>query len=222
MSKKANAIPPAETTVVIESSDKSDRRSYLDTVLERARQAAKAFETYSQEQVDKIVEEVALVGASSRITLAELAVEETGMGIVVDKVIKNHFAAEYIFNQIRNIPTCGVISDDKINRIKIIAHPVGVVIAVIPMTNPTSTAMFKSLSNLKARNSVIFAPHPRAAHCTAETVRIMRKAAIKAGAPENVLQVIADPSPEDTAYLMANGDLILATGGPSMVRAAYK
>ncbi|MCD5398001.1 bifunctional acetaldehyde-CoA/alcohol dehydrogenase [candidate division NPL-UPA2 bacterium] len=222
VAKRKKDVPVIKDTVEIEASDKSDRCCYLDEVLERARRAAQAYEPYSQEQVDKIVEETALAGANARILLAELAAEETGMGVVVDKVIKNHFATEYIYNQIRKIRTCGVIYEDKLNRVKTIAHPVGVVIAVIPVTNPTSTAMFKALSNLKARNAVIFAPHPRAAHCTAEAVRIMRKAALEAGAPEDILQVIDNPSVEDTAHLMANGDLILATGGPSMVKAAYK
>ena len=222
MAKRKKDVLVTKDAVEVEASGKSDRRCYLDEVLKSARRAAQAYESYFQEQVDKITEEVALASADARITLAEMAVEETGMGIVVDKVIKNHFAAEYIYNQIRNISTCGVIHDDKVNRIKTIAHPVGVVIAVIPVTNPTSTAMFKAISNLKARNSVIFAPHPRSARCTAETVRIMKKAAAEAGAPEDILQVITDPSVEDTAYLMANGDLILATGGPSMVRAAYR
>ncbi len=209
------------TKAVQEVSSGSARIHYLDEVLQRARQAAQAYQSYTQEQVDKIVEKAALAGADARIPLAELAVEETGMGIVVDKVIKNHFSTEFIYNQIRNIVTCGVITNDKLNRIKTVTQPAGVVIAVIPVTNPTSTAMFKALLNLKARNAVIYAPHPRAIHSITEAVRIMREAAVKAGAPENILQVIEKPSVEDTAYLMANGDLILATGGPSMVKAAY-
>ena len=206
---------------VVEAREGGDRRAYLDGILRRARRAAKAYCAYTQEQVDRIVEEAALAGAAARIPLAELAVEETGMGVVEDKVIKNHFATEYVHNQLRKIRTCGVISEDPINRIKTIAQPVGVVIAVIPVTNPTSTAMFKALLNLKARNAVIFSPHPRAARCTAEAVRIMREAAVEAGAPEDVLQVVENPTIEDTQYLMANGDLILATGGPALVRAAY-
>ena len=221
MAKGKKDAPITKAAVEVETSGKSDRRRDLDKILERARRAAQAYGTYSQGQVDRIVEETALAGADARISLAELAVEETGMGIVVDKVIKNHFSTEYICNQIRKIRTCGVISEDKLNRIKTVAHPIGVVIAVIPVTNPTSTAMFKALSNLKARNAVIFAPHPRAARSTTAAVRIMRKVAVEAGAPEDILQVIEKPSIEDTTYLMANGDLILATGGPSMVRAAY-
>lgn len=206
---------------VVEAHEGDDRRAYLDGILRRARRAAKAYSTYTQEQVDRIVEEAALASAAARIPLAELAVEETGMGVVEDKVIKNHFATEYIHNQLRKIRTCGVIYEDPINRIKTIAQPIGVVIAVIPVTNPTSTAMFKALLNLKARNAVVFSPHPRAVRCTAEAVRIMREAAVEAGAPEDVLQVVENPTIEDTQYLMSSGDLILATGGPALVRAAY-
>jgi len=216
---KKKSIPVTDATS--EGKCKINRKSYLDKVLQRARQAAQIFQSYSQQQVDKIVEASALAGADARIRLAELAVEETGMGIVVDKVIKNHFASEYIYNQIRDISTCGIIADNKQNRTKTIAQPVGVVIAVIPATNPTSTPMFKALLNLKARNAVIFSPHPRAARCTAEAVRTINEAAIKAGMPVDILQVIENPSIEDTTYLMSNGDLILATGGPSMVKAAY-
>ena len=204
-----------------EAPSPEERRARLDELLRRARNAARAYSTYSQEQVDRIVEEAALAGADARIPLAELAVEETGMGVVEDKVIKNHFATEYIHNQLRGIRTCGVISEDPISRIKTIAQPVGVVIAVIPVTNPTSTAMFKALINLKARNAVIFSPHPRAARCTAAAVRVMYEAALNAGAPEDVLQVVEDPTIENVQYLMASGDLILATGGAALVRAAY-
>jgi len=217
--KQHNAQAPDGGEAVVTGED--DRQHHLDRVVQRARQAAQAYQSYTQEQVDKVVGAAALAGADARIPLAELAVEETGMGIVEDKVIKNHFATEYIHNQLRGMRTCGVIVDDKPNRIKVIAQPVGVVIAVIPVTNPTSTATFKALVNLKARNAVIFAPHPRAARATAEAVRVMREAALKAGAPADVLQVIENPAKEDTSYLMTQGDLILATGGPSMVRAAY-
>lgn len=204
-----------------EAPSPEERRAQLDELLRRARNAARAYSTYSQEEVDRIVEEAALAGADARIPLAELAVEETGMGVVEDKVIKNHFATEYIHNQLRGIRTCGVISEDPISRIKTIAQPVGVVIAVIPVTNPASTAMFKALINLKARNAVIFSPHPGAARCTAAAVRVMYEAALNAGAPEDVLQVVEDPTIENVQYLMASGDLILATGGAALVRAAY-
>lgn len=161
MDKKETSVPTAEAEA--EATSATDRRHYLDDVLQRARRAASIYESYTQERVDRIVEEVALATAGARIPLAELAVEETGMGLVVDKVIKNHFATEYVYNQIRGIRTCGVIAEDKVNRIKTIAQPVGVVIAVIPVTNPTSTAVFKAIVNLKARNAVVFAP-PSSVH----------------------------------------------------------
>lgn len=213
-----------KTTVdeaVVGAEEKADRKGYLDGILDRARRAAKAYSSYGQEQVDRIVEEAALAGAGARIPLAELAVEETRMGILEDKVIKNHFASEYIHNQLREIRTCGVVSEDAANRLKTVVRPVGVVIAVIPVTNPTSTAIFKALLNLKARNAVIFTPHPGSARSTAEAVRIVLEAAVAAGAPENILQVVENPAVADTQYLMAGGDLILATGGPAMVKAAY-
>lgn len=221
MDMKKKQCDRAAPELAENASGMNDRKRYLETVVRQARQAAQAFQSYTQEQVDKIVAEAALAGADARIHLAELAVQDTGMGVVEDKVIKNHFATEYIHNQLRGMRTCGVIAEDKPNRIKTIAQPVGVVVAVIPVTNPTSTVMFKSLVNLKARNAVVFAPHPRAPRCTAEAVRIMRDAAVAAGAPADVLQVIENPTKEDTAFLMARGDLILATGGPSMVKAAY-
>jgi acetaldehyde dehydrogenase/alcohol dehydrogenase len=221
MTEKRNEAGASIMNVIEPTANAADRKLYLDAILQRARQAAQEYRGFTQEQVDRIVEEAALAGAAARIPLAELAVEETGMGLVEDKVIKNHFATEYIYNQLRGMRTCGVIVDDQPNRIKIIAQPVGVVIAVVPVTNPTSTVMFKALINLKARNAVIFAPHPRAARCTAEAVRILGQAAVEAGAPTDVLLVVEHPAKEDTAYLMARGDLILATGGPSMVKAAY-
>ncbi len=198
-----------------------ERKAYLDEIIERARKASKEFSKFSQKKVDEIVKRAALAGNDARIPLAEMAVEETGMGVVEDKVIKNHFATEYIYNHLRKIKSCGVLYEDKINRLKVLAEPVGVVIAVIPVTNPTSTAMFKALINLKARNAVIFSPHPRAARCTAEAVKIIKEAAVAADAPEDVLLIVENPSIEDTAYLMSQGDLVLATGGPSLVKAAY-
>lgn len=219
--KKKEAGAPITDVATEEVCSEAARKQYLEQILRRARLAARACQSFTQEQVDNIVERAALLGAAARIPLAELAVEETRMGIVEDKVIKNHFSTEFIHNQLREMRTCGVIAEDKPNRIKTIAQPVGVVIAVIPMTNPTSTAMFKALLNLKARNAVIFAPHPRASGSTAEAVRVMQEAAVEAGAPADVLQAIENPTKEDTAYLMTQGDLILATGGTSMVKAAY-
>ena len=189
--------------------------------LNDCRNAQKIFATYTQEQVDKIFRACALAANNARIPLAKLAVEETGMGIVEDKVIKNHYAAEYIYNAYKNTQTCGVIEEDKANGIIKIAEPIGVIGAVIPTTNPTSTAIFKTLISLKTRNGIIISPHPRAKRSTIEAAKIVLEAAVKAGAPEGIIKWIDVPSLELTSAVMKESDIILATGGPGMVHAAY-
>ncbi len=189
--------------------------------LERVRKAQQKFATYSQEKVDKIFTAAAIAANKARISLARLAVEETGMGIVEDKVIKNHFAAEYVYNKYRNTKTCDVIEEDVSGGMQKIAAPVGVVAAVIPTTNPTSTAIFKTLLALKTRNGIIISPHPRAKNSTIAASKIVLEAAVEAGAPEGIIAWIDVPSLELTNTLMATADIILATGGPGMVRAAY-
>ena len=195
----------------------------VDAIVARVKKAQQIFATYSQEQVDAIFKAAAVAACSARIPLAKQAVAETGMGIVEDKVIKNHFAAEYIFNTYKDVQTCGVICQDKEGGMCKIAEPVGVIAGVVPTTNPTSTAIFKSLIALKTRNGIIFAPHPRAKGCTAEAAKIVRDAAVKAGAPEDIIGWLDTISPAITGYLMGHKDvnLILATGGPGMVKAAY-
>jgi acetaldehyde dehydrogenase/alcohol dehydrogenase len=185
------------------------------------REAQDKFSTFSQEQVDEIFRQASKAANNARVTLAKMAVEETGMGIIEDKVIKNHFASEYIYNQYKDDKTCGVIEHDPAFGITKIAEPVGVVAAIIPTTNPTSTAIFKSLIALKTRNGIIFSPHPRARACTIEAARIVLEAAVKAGAPENIIGWIDQPSVELSNKVMQLADLTLATGGPGMVRAAY-
>ena len=185
------------------------------------REAQKKFATYTQEQVDKIFFEAAMAANKMRIPLAKMAVEETGMGIVEDKVIKNHYAAEYIYNKYKNEKTCGVIYQDDSYGIKKIAEPVGIVAAVIPTTNPTSTAIFKTLIALKTRNGIIISPHPRAKKSTIEAAKTVLEAAVKAGAPEGIIAWIDVPSLELTNMLMQSADIILATGGPGMVKSAY-
>ena len=200
-----------------------DTPEALEALIKRVKKAQEIFETYSQEQVDKIFKAAAMAANKMRIPLAQMAVEETGMGVVEDKVIKNHFASEYIYNKHKNAKTCGVIKEDKPNGIKIVAQPLGVIAGVIPTTNPTSTAIFKSLITLKTRNGIIFSPHPRAKKCTIEAARIVLEAAVKAGAPEDIIGWIDTPSLELTNMLMTHDDIatILATGGPGMVKAAY-
>lgn len=193
----------------------------LESNLKLVREAQKKFATYSQEDTDKIFRAVALAANNLRIPLAKMAVEETGMGVVEDKVIKNHFASEYIYNKYRDTKTCGVISYDEVYGVKKIAEPIGVIAAVIPTTNPTSTAIFKILISLKTRNGIIISPHPRAKKCTIETARLLLKVAVENGAPENIISWIDSPSLELTNYLMQNCDTILATGGPGMVKSAY-
>ena len=189
--------------------------------MKEMRKAQQKFATYTQEQVDKIFFAAAMAANKARIPLAKMAVKETGMGIVEDKVIKNHYAAEYIYNAYRNTKTCGVIEEDSAYGIKKIAEPIGLVAAVIPTTNPTSTAIFKTLLCLKTRNAIIISPHPRAKNSTIEAAKIVYEAAVAAGAPENIISWIDVPSLELTNEVMRNSDTILATGGPGMVKAAY-
>ena len=193
----------------------------LETVLETVRAAQKRYAAYTQEQVDAIFLAAASAANRARIPLAKMAVEETGMGVVEDKVIKNHYASEYIYNAYKDTKTCGVLEEDRAYGIKKIAEPVGVIAAVIPTTNPTSTAIFKALMALKTRNGMIISPHPRAKNCTIAAVKVVLDAAIKAGAPEGLLAWIDVPSLELTNTIMKEADLILATGGPGMVKAAY-
>ena len=198
-----------------------DSAESLENALKRVRAAQKKFAEYSQSQVDSIFKAAAAAADRQRIPLARLAVEETGMGVVEDKVIKNHYAAEYIYNAYRDTKTCGVIEEDKEYGITRIAEPIGVIAAVIPTTNPTSTAIFKTLLALKTRNGIIISPHPRAKNSTAEAARTVLEAAVAAGAPEDIIAWIDKPSLEMTNFIMKEADLILATGGPGMVHAAY-
>ena len=193
----------------------------LDIVLNRVREAQKEFSKFSQEQVDRIFKDAAIAANQARIPLAKAAVEETGMGVVEDKVIKNHYASEYIYNKYRNEKTCGVVEDDKVYGIKKVMEPIGVVAAVIPTTNPTSTAIFKILLALKTRNGIIISPHPRAKNSTITAAKIVLDAAVKAGVPKDIVAWIDVPSLELTNHLMHEADLILATGGPGMVKSAY-
>ena len=193
----------------------------LEAALTRIREAQKRFATYTQEQVDAIFKAAAIAANQNRIPLAKMAVEETGMGVVEDKVIKNNYAAEYIYNAYKETKTCGVIEEDKAYGLKKIAEPIGVVAAVIPTTNPTSTAIFKCLLALKTRNAILISPHPRAKKSTAAAAKIVLDAAVAAGAPEGIIDWIDIPSLEMTNLLMKEADIILATGGPGMVKAAY-
>ena len=198
-----------------------DTAEALSLKMNAMKEAQKKFASYSQEQVDKIFKAAAIAANKMRIPLAKMAVEETGMGVVEDKVIKNHYASEYIYNFYKNTKTCGVVEEDEIYGIKKIAEPIGLVAAVIPTTNPTSTAIFKSLICLKTRNAIIISPHPRAKRSTIEAAKVVLDAAIKAGAPEGIIGWIDIPSLELTNQVMRDADIILATGGPGMVTAAY-
>ena len=193
----------------------------LTARIKQLREAQKKFATYTQEQVDEIFRQAALPANHNRIKLAKLAVEETGMGIVEDKVVKNNFAAEYIYNQYKDMKTCGVLEEDKTSGITKVAEPIGVIAAIVPTTNPTSTAIFKCLIALKTRNAIIISPHPRAKNATIEAARIVLEAAVKAGAPEGIIGWIDQPSVELSQNVMRESDIILATGGPAMVKAAY-
>jgi len=195
----------------------------LEELISRVHKAQKIYATYTQEQVDKIFKAAATAANKARIPLAKLAVQETGMGILEDKIIKNHLASEYIYNKHKNAKTCGVIKEDGVNGIRIVAEPLGVIAGIVPTTNPTSTAIFKSLLALKTRNAIIFSPHPRATKSTIEAAKIVLEAAVKAGAPEDIIGWIDVPSIELSNALMQHKsvDCILATGGPGMVKAAY-
>ena len=193
----------------------------LQEKINQVKLAQEKFSKFTQEQVDRIFFEAAMAANRNRIPLAKMAVEETGMGVVEDKVIKNHYASEYIYNRYKNDKTCGTIYEDKAYGIKTIVEPIGVIAAVIPTTNPTSTAIFKCLIALKTRNGIIISPHPRAKNSTIEAAKIVLEAAVKAGAPENIIGWIDVPSLDMTNLVMQSADTILATGGPGMVKAAY-
>ena len=198
-----------------------DSAETLERKIAEVREAQAKFASYSQEQVDEIFKAAALAANQQRIPLAQMAVEETGMGVVEDKVIKNHYAAEYIYNAYKNAKTCGVIEEDKAFGVKKIAEPLGLIAAVIPTTNPTSTAIFKTLISLKTRNGIIISPHPRAKASTIAAAKVVLDAAVAAGAPKNIIGWIDVPSLELTNLIMKEADTILATGGPGMVKAAY-
>ncbi len=203
------------------NTDIIDTPEALGAKMAAMKAAQKVFASYSQEQVDRIFKAAATAADKARIPLAKMAVAETGMGIVEDKVIKNHYASEYIYNAYKNTKTCGVIEQDPVYGIKKIAEPIGLIAAVIPTTNPTSTAIFKALIALKTRNAIIFSPHPRAKKSTIEAAKIILEAAVKAGAPEGIIGWIDVPSLPLTNQVMKDSDIILATGGPGMVKAAY-
>ena len=222
--------PKTKTKKVVESLEKSLKASdrvetleQLEVLISKVKKAQRIYETYTQEQVDKIFKAAAAAANKARIPLAKMAVEETRMGVLEDKIIKNHLASEYIYNKHKNAKTCGIISEDKENGIKTVAEPLGILAGIIPTTNPTSTAIFKALIALKTRNAIIFSPHPRATKCTIEAARIVLDAAVKAGAPENIIGWIDVPSIELSNTLMTHPeiDCIIATGGPGMVKAAY-
>lgn len=200
---------------------KVTNKEELISKMESLRESQKKFATYSQEEVDKIFREAAMAANNNRIKLAKLAVEESGMGVVEDKVIKNHFSAEYIYNQYKDMKTCGVIEDNLTFGITKVAEPIGVIAAIVPTTNPTSTAIFKILIALKTRNAIILSPHPRAKNSTIEAAKILLEAAVKAGAPKGIIGWIDEPSVELSQTVMQEADIILATGGPAMVKAAY-
>lgn len=219
--KNKKAVESLEKT--LNKSTLVDTAEQLELLIERAKKAQKIFATFTQEQVDAIFKAAATAADKARIPLAKMAVEETGMGVLEDKIIKNHFASEYIYNKHKNAKTCGIIKEDKANGIKVVAEPLGVIAGIIPTTNPTSTAIFKALISLKTRNAIIFSPHPRATKSTIEAARIVLEAAVKAGAPEDIIGWIDVPSIELSNQLMTHGSIacILATGGPGMVKAAY-
>lgn len=210
-----------KTNEAVEEAGKVSNIDALQERMKELRRAQKIYATYSQEQVDRIFFAAAMAANKARIPLAKMAVQETGMGVVEDKVIKNHYASEYIYNFYRKTKTCGVIEEDSVYGIKRIAEPIGLVAAVIPTTNPTSTAIFKTLICLKTRNAIIISPHPRAKDSTIAAAKIVYDAAVAAGAPENIIGWIDEPSLELTNEVMRDADIILATGGPGMVKAAY-
>ena len=200
-----------------------DNIDALNEMLERVKKAQTEYEQFTQEQVDRIFKAAATAADKARIPLARMAVEDTGMGVLEDKIIKNHFASEYIYNKHKNAKTCGIISEDKENGIKTVAEPLGILAGIIPTTNPTSTAIFKALLALKTRNGIVFSPHPRATNCTIEAAKIVLEAAVKAGAPKDIIGWIDVPSMELSDALLHHEHIscILATGGPGMVKAAY-
>ncbi|MBP5295857.1 MAG: aldehyde dehydrogenase family protein, partial [Bacteriovoracaceae bacterium] len=200
-----------------------DSVAALDDLIGQVAKAQELFKAYSQEQVDAIFRAAALKANENRIPLAQLAFNETGMGILEDKVVKNHYASEEIYHKYKDAKTCGIIQEDVANGLKIVAEPLGVLAGVIPTTNPTSTVIFKSLIALKTRNAIIFSPHPRAVKSTIAAAKIMRDAAVATGAPQDIIGWIDTPTLELTSHLMQHPKVasILATGGPGMVRAAY-
>ena len=216
--KVAAPVKPAKPVV-----DEEAQLKELDALMERVKKAQAIYATYTQEQVDKIFRECALSACAHRIELAKLAVEETGMGVVEDKVVKNHFASEYIYNSYKNVKTCGELEYDATYGIRRIAEPIGIIAGIVPTTNPTSTAIFKALIALKTRNGIVFSPHPRAKRATYEAAMIIERAAVRAGAPEGIVGCIKEPTMALSAALMhhKHTNLILATGGPGMVQAAY-
>src|SRR5471032_242507 len=195
----------------------------LNELVARVKQAQLAYASFSQEQVDEIFRRAALAAADARIPLAKLAVTETGMGVLEDKVIKNHFASEYIYNKYKDEKTCGILEEDNIGGIITIAEPIGILCGIVPTTNPTSTAIFKALIALKTRNGIIFSPHPRAKGSTCAAAKLVLDAAVAAGAPADIIGWVDEPTLELSNQLMRHADinLILATGGPGMVKAAY-
>ncbi|QBQ08102.1 acetaldehyde dehydrogenase [Spiroplasma gladiatoris] len=193
----------------------------LELIFKKVREAYEQFSTYSQEQVDKIFKAAALAANENRISLAKLAHQETSMGIVEDKILKNHFASEFIFNKYRNLQTVGTFYENKALGIQKVYEPIGIIGAVIPTTNPTSTAIFKCLMALKTRNAIVISPHPGAKNCTIAAAKVVLEAAVKAGAPKDIIAWVESPSLDNTSYVMKNADIILATGGPGMVQAAY-
>ena len=214
MAEKKTAAPAVATP---------EELAHLDQIVSKVKDAQRIYATYTQEQVDKIFRAAAIAAAQNRIPLSKMAVEETGMGVMEDKVIKNHFASEYIYNQYKDTKTCGVLSDDDAFGFRQVAEPIGIIAGIIPTTNPTSTAIFKSLLALKTRNGIVFSPHPRAKKCTIEAAKIVLNAAVEAGAPEGIIGWIDNPTMPLSSALMHHKDinLILATGGPGMVKAAY-
>ena len=195
----------------------------LNALIARVKKAQIEYSNFTQEQVDKIFKAAAIAANKVRIPLARMAVEDTGMGVLEDKIIKNHFASEYIYNKHKFAKTCGIISEDKENGIRIVAEPLGIIAGIIPTTNPTSTAIFKALICLKTRNAIIFSPHPRAVKSTIEAAKVVLEAAVAAGAPKDIIGWIDVPTMELSDVLLHHPDIacILATGGPGMVKAAY-
>ncbi len=212
--------PAVKTTASVSSADGLKK---LDEIIARAKNAQKIYATFTQQQVDLVFQKAATAANHARIPLAKIAADETGMGILEDKVIKNHFASEFVYNKFRDTKTCGTIEHDPTSGIRKVAEPLGIVAGIIPTTNPTSTAIFKALLALKTRNAIVFSPHPRASKCTAVAAKIMSEAAVKAGAPDGLIGCIETPTVELSQALMTHPDIamILATGGPGMVKAAY-